>query len=133
MNISKHQAMTNELYTEVVEIYKTLSEPFHFENFPATKLPLALKALGLEPPNEETEKRSLEMEPVDLKEFLAILSEQYIEGVSWMHQSMVSAFRVFDKDENGYVDSAELKRVFTKLGEHLTDQEMEDQVKFKPL
>ena len=36
MNTSKHHAMTNELYTEVLEIYKTLSEPFHFENFPAS-------------------------------------------------------------------------------------------------
>lgn len=128
MNVSKHHAMTNELYTEVLEIYKTLSEPFHFENFPAAKLPLALKALGIETPNEDTEKRAAEMEPVELKEFLRILTEEYIEGISWMQESMIKAFHVFDKDDNGYVDPGELKRVFTKLGEHLTDPELEDQV-----
>jgi len=133
MNTSKHHAMTNELYTEVLEIYKTLSEPFHFENFPASKLPVALKALGIEPPNENTEKRAQEMEPIELKEFLRIIADDYLESMSWMQSSMVKAFNVFDKDDNGYVDPGELRRVFTKLGEHLTDVELEDQVFILPL
>lgn len=41
---------------------------------------------------------------------------------------MAEAFSIFDKDGNGYLDAIELKRVFTKLGENLTDLEMEDQV-----
>lgn len=128
MNTSKHHLMTNELYTEVIEIYKTLSAPYHMEHFPAKKLPLALKALGMEPPTENTEKRCNEMEPIELKEFLRILSDEYLDHMGWMQNAMSEAFCVFDKDFNGYIDPPELKRVFTKLGEHITDAEIEDQV-----
>ena len=124
--------MTNEMYTEVLEIYKTLSGKFHFEHFPSKQLPLALKALGMEPPTEETEKRSNEMEPIELKEFLKIIAEQYLDNIVWMNRAMERAFHVFDKDGNGYVDPSELKRVFTKLGEHLKDSEIEDQVRNIP-
>lgn len=129
MNVTKHHRMTHELYTEVLEIYRTLSSSYHFENFPAKKLPVALKALGIEPPNDETEKRANEMEPVNLKEFLKILSEEYLDTMTWMQPAMSRAFRVFDKDGNGYIDPPELKRVFTKLGEHLSDAEMDDQLR----
>ena len=121
--------MTNEFYTEVLEVYKTLSSPFHFENFPANKLPIALKAMGIEPPSEDSERRSNEMEPIELKEFLKIISEQYLNNLSWMRNSLVKSFQVFDKDHNGYIDPTELKRVFTKLGETVTDADIEDQLR----
>lgn len=133
MNVSKHHKMTNEVYTEVLEIYKTLSADFHHEYFPAKKLIVALKALCMEPPTPETEKRAAETEGIGLKEFLRIISDQYIDQSHWIHNSMSDAFAVFDKDGNGYLDSSEMKRVFTKLGENLTDAEMEDQVCFNVL
>ena len=120
--------MTNEVYTEVLEVYKTLSEDFHHEYFPANKLIIALKALCMEPATPETEKRTIETEGINLKEFLRIISEQYIDQSHWIHNSMSEAFTVYDKDCNGYLDALEMKRVFTKLGENLTDAEMDDQV-----
>ena len=42
---------------------------------------------------------------------------------------MQESFCIFDKDKNGSLDAIELKRVFTKLGESLTDKEMEDQIR----
>ena len=39
------------------------------------------------------------------------------------------AFRVFDKDDNGYISAAELKHVMTNLGEKLTDDEVNDMIK----
>ena len=68
------------------------------------------------------------MEGVDLKEFLSIISEQYIDHTTWISEPMIEAFRVFDKSENGFVDPPEVKRVFTKMGEHISDVEVEDQV-----
>lgn len=129
MNISKHHKLTNEVYTEVLEVFKTLSEPFHHQHFPANKLPLALKALAMEPPTPETIRRSEEMEGVDLKEFLRIISDQYVDHPQWCSMALNDSFAIFDKDGNGYLDATELKRVFTKLGEELTDMEMEDQVR----
>jgi Ca2+-binding EF-hand superfamily protein len=39
------------------------------------------------------------------------------------------AFRVFDKDENGYISAAELRHVMTNLGEKLTDEEVDEMIR----
>jgi len=38
------------------------------------------------------------------------------------------AFRVFDKDGNGFVSSSELKFVMGRLGVHFTDDELNEMV-----
>ena len=39
------------------------------------------------------------------------------------------AFRVFDKDGNGFISAAELRHVMTNLGEKLTDEEVEEMIR----
>ena len=39
------------------------------------------------------------------------------------------AFRVFDRDGNGYISAAELKHVMTNLGEKLTDDEVDEMIR----
>ena len=36
------------------------------------------------------------------------------------------AFKVFDKDGNGFISAAELRHVMTNLGEKLTDEEVDE-------
>ena len=38
------------------------------------------------------------------------------------------AFRVFDKDGNGFISAAELRHVMTNLGEKLTDEEVDKMI-----
>ena len=38
------------------------------------------------------------------------------------------AFRVFDRDSNGYVSAAELKHIMTNIGEKLTEQEVNEMI-----
>ena len=39
------------------------------------------------------------------------------------------AFKVFDRDGNGYISSQELRYVMTNMGEKLTEQEVEEMIK----
>ena len=39
------------------------------------------------------------------------------------------AFRIFDKDGNGYISRQELQIVMGNLGEHLTDEEVDEMIK----
>ncbi|XP_020598131.1 calmodulin-like protein 8 [Phalaenopsis equestris] len=38
-------------------------------------------------------------------------------------------FKVFDRDQNGFISAAELKNVLISLGEKLTDEEAEQMIK----
>ena len=65
---------------------------------------------------------------VDFDEFTSIMVV-LLQHPQWAYHEMQEAFHIFDKDKNGYLDPVEMKRVFTKLGEVVTDTEVEDQLK----
>ena len=39
------------------------------------------------------------------------------------------AFKVFDKDGNGYISAAELRHVMTNLGEKMNDDEVDEMIR----
>ena len=39
---------------------------------------------------------------------------------------LIEAFKVFDRNSDGYVDSAEIKYVMNNLGKNLTDEEIDE-------
>lgn len=44
-------------------------------------------------------------------------------------EELREAFKVFDKDGNGFISAAELRHVMTNLGEKLTDEQVEEMIK----
>merc|ERR1719361_684847 len=44
-------------------------------------------------------------------------------------EEIKEAFKVFDKDGNGYISAAELRHVMTNLGEKLTDEEVDEMIR----
>jgi calmodulin len=63
---------------------------------------------------------------IDFYEFLAMMAKKMkdIDG----EEEIREAFRVFDKDGNGFISSAELRHVMTNLGEKLTDAEVDEMI-----
>lgn len=39
------------------------------------------------------------------------------------------AFKVFDRDNNGFISAAELRHVMTSIGEKLTDEEVDEMIR----
>lgn len=44
-------------------------------------------------------------------------------------EELREAFRVFDRNGDGFISASELRHVMTNLGEKLTDEEVEDMIK----
>lgn len=44
-------------------------------------------------------------------------------------EELKEAFRVFDRNGDGFISAPELRLVMTNLGEKLTDEEVEDMIK----
>lgn len=64
---------------------------------------------------------------VDFPEFLSVVAKRGKACDS--EEEIREAFRVFDKDGNGYISVAELRHVMTNLGEKLTDEEVDEMIK----
>ena len=63
---------------------------------------------------------------IDYSEFLTMMSRKMTECDH--DEEIREAFRVFDKDGNGFISAAELRHVMTNLGEKLTDEEVDEMV-----
>lgn len=44
-------------------------------------------------------------------------------------EEIKEAFKVFDKDGNGYISAAELRHVMTNLGEKLSENEVDEMIR----
>ena len=44
-------------------------------------------------------------------------------------EEILEAFKVFDKDGNGFISAAELRHIMTNLGEKLSDEEVDEMIR----
>ena len=65
--------------------------------------------------------------PSDFPEFLTMMARKMKDTDS--EEEIREAFRVFDKDGNGFISAAELRHVMTNLGEKLTDEEVDEMIR----
>ena len=64
---------------------------------------------------------------IDFPEFLQMMARKMKETDS--EEEIREAFRVFDRDGNGYISASELRHVMTNLGEKLTDDEVDEMIR----
>lgn len=64
---------------------------------------------------------------IDFPEFLTMMARKMKDTDT--EEEIKEAFRVFDKDGNGFISAAELRHVMTNLGEKLTDEEVDEMIR----
>jgi calmodulin len=94
------------------------------------ELGTVMRSLGQNPTDAELADMINEVDAdgngtIDFPEFLTMIK---IKG-SDSEEEILEAFKVFDKNGNGYISPAELRQVLTSLGEKLSDEEVDEMVR----
>ncbi|KAL6955204.1 hypothetical protein U1Q18_047024 [Sarracenia purpurea var. burkii] len=96
------------------------------------ELATAIKSLGQNPTQEELWNMFNEVDvngngKIEFEEFLHLMARKMKESEA--DEELKEAFKVFDKDQDGYISATELRNVMLNLGERMTDEEVEQMVR----
>ncbi|KAI5397774.1 Calmodulin-3, variant 2 [Lathyrus oleraceus] len=64
---------------------------------------------------------------IEFDEFLNLMARKMKDTDA--EEELREAFKVFDKDQNGYISASELRHVMMNLGEKLSDEEVKQMIK----
>ena len=89
---------------------------------------MVMRSLGRNPAEAELKRMIQEVDSdgngeVDFQEFLTMMTHK-MHNID-TEDEMREAFKLFDRDGNGYISPAELKQVMNNLGERLTEAEVD--------
>jgi calmodulin len=91
-----------------------------------------MRSLGQNPTEAGLQEMIKEVEAkgqtnIDFPEFLTLMARKMRDTDS--EEEIKEAFRVFDKDNSGYISAAELRHVMTNLGEKLSEAEADEMIR----
>jgi len=95
------------------------------------ELKTTMKALGINPTDKEIQDMIKEVDQdstgyVTFPEFISLMVRRL--SPSDNEEELMMAFRVFDRDGNGFISASELRHVMNNLGEILTDDELNEMI-----
>ena len=95
------------------------------------ELGTVMRSLGQNPTEDELQEMINEVDAdgngtIGFPEFLVMMESKMKDTDK--EEERREAFRVFDKDGNGFIRPAELKHVMTNLGEKLSDVEIDSMI-----
>mmetsp|Transcript_89356 Transcript_89356/g.208009 ORF Transcript_89356/g.208009 Transcript_89356/m.208009 type:complete len:157 (-) Transcript_89356:181-651(-) len=95
-------------------------------------LPTLMRALGQTPSDAEHQEMVAEVDfdgngTVDFPEFLTLISRKM--KTTDFEEELIAAFTVFDRDNNGFINSHELRNVMSNIGEKFTDDEVDEMIR----
>merc|ERR1719183_509650 len=131
MTMSEAQQLTSAQEKEYKEAF-ALFDSDGDGTITTKELGVVMRSLGQTPTEAELKEMIAEVDAnkdgtIDFKEFLGLMSKQTKERDS--QEELKEAFKVFDKDGNGFISAAELRHVMTSLGEKLTDEEVDEMIR----
>ncbi|XP_075781172.1 calmodulin-like protein 3 [Pelodiscus sinensis] len=124
------ESLTEEQIAEFKEAF-SLFDKDGDGSITTSELGTVMRSLGQNPTEAELQNMIGELDTdgsgtIDFSEFLSMMARKMRDTDS--EEEIREAFRVFDKDKNGYISAAELRHVMTNLGEKLTDEEVDEMI-----
>lgn len=98
----------------------------------ASELGVVMRALGLTPTEADLKEIVTSVDKdgngkVDFNEFLNLVTSK---GLGEMDDAEVrDAFRIFDREDNGFISEAEFRHILTDIGEKMTEAECTEMMK----
>ncbi|MCJ1433603.1 hypothetical protein MMC27_002966 [Xylographa pallens] len=102
------------------------------------ELGTVMRSLGQNPSESELQDMINEVDAdnngtIDFPEFLTMMARKMKDTDSEdeirVDENIKEAFKVFDRDNNGFISAAELRHVMTSIGEKLTDDEVDEMIR----
>ncbi|XP_017061363.1 neo-calmodulin [Drosophila ficusphila] len=96
------------------------------------ELAVVIRSLGRQPNDTEVQAMINEVDSdgngtIDAEKFSTVIVRKLKD--TGHEDELRESFRVFDKENNGYISITELKTVFTALGVKLGDDELEEMIR----
>merc|ERR1712093_812979 len=128
MGAAQDKKMANNLTEEQINEFKDAFTLFDKDNdgvVTAKELSTVLKSLGHSPTEQELGEMIASVDTdgngqIDFSEFLTMMARRMSE-VQGEDDDLRAAFKVFDKDGNGFISPQELRQVMIKLSEEEID------------
>lgn len=122
--------LTSNQVAECMEAFKLFDKDGN-GSISRSELTTVMKSLGLDPTDDNIEDLMNEVDidgnhEIEFDEFLTLMERQMTYGDA--DQEIMEAFKVFDKNGDGYISGAELKHVLNSIGEKLSDEELETMI-----
>ena len=98
------------------------------------ELGIVMRSLGQNPTAAELQDMVNEVGAdgngtIDFPEFLTIMARKFATKTDDSEDELREAFKVFDKDGDGFVSASELRHVMVNLGEELTDEDVDEMIR----
>merc|ERR1712233_5008 len=95
----------------------------------AKEIGIVMRSLGQMPTEEELQTivDGVGSDSIDFPKFCQVMKDNMKDPAT--AEEIKEAFRVFDKDGEGFVSCSELRHVMTNLGEKLTEEEIEEMIR----
>lgn len=127
--------MGDNLTDDKIREYKEAFDMFDRDKdgqIDAKELGNVLRSLGHEPNEQELSDMiydvdSNEDKRIDFNEFIQLMQKRAKD--SDIEEELTEAFKIFDKEGNGHIESSEFRHLMLTLGEKLSDDEIDEMIK----